>query len=61
MFVATTQSRHDSPIAPNRLARRFDVTAPNRGRDLTYLRALRASRTWRSSDSTPGAARVGCP
>ncbi len=40
-FVATTQSRHDSPIAPNRLARRFDVTAPNQVwvADLTYLRS----------------------
>jgi putative transposase len=29
-FVATTQSRHDSPIAPNLLERRFEVDAPNR-------------------------------
>lgn len=39
-FVATTQSRHDSPIAPNLLERRFEVDAPNRVwvADLTYLR-----------------------
>jgi putative transposase len=38
-FRRTTQSGHDQPIAPNRLARRFGVTRPNRVcvADLTYL------------------------
>ena len=38
-FRRTTQSGHDQPIAPNRLARRFQVTRPNRVwvADLTYL------------------------
>lgn len=29
-FKATTDSKHDSPIAPNLLERRFDVSEPNR-------------------------------
>jgi len=39
-FVATTQSRHDQPIAPNLVARQFERTAPNQVwvSDLTYLR-----------------------
>jgi putative transposase len=46
-FVATTQSRHDSPIAPNLLERRFEVDAPNRVwvADLTYLRCTAGSHT----------------
>jgi transposase InsO family protein len=38
-FRATTDSRHRYPVAPNQLARRFEVTAPNRvwGADITYL------------------------
>jgi putative transposase len=39
-FVVTTQSRHKHPIAPNLVARQFDVTSPNQVwvSDLTYLR-----------------------
>jgi len=39
-FVRTTQSRHKYPIAPNVVAREFDVSAPNQVwvSDLTYLR-----------------------
>ena len=38
-FVATTQSNHEFPVAPNLLARRFDVAAPNTvwAGDITYL------------------------
>jgi transposase InsO family protein len=38
-FRVTTDSRHDHPVAPNRLDRRFKVTAPNTvwGSDITYL------------------------
>ena len=38
-FRVTTDSRHDHPVAPNRLDRRFEVTAPNTvwGSDITYL------------------------
>jgi putative transposase len=37
--VCTTESRHDQPIAPNRLQRAFSVGAPNRVwvADITYL------------------------
>ena len=37
--VRTTDSRHDHPIAPNRLRRNFTATAPNQLRlaDLTYI------------------------
>lgn len=39
-FVRTTQSRHACPIAPNVVARAFEVSAPNQVwvSDLTYLR-----------------------
>jgi putative transposase len=39
-FVRTTQSRHACPIAPNVVARDFEVSAPNQVwvSDLTYLR-----------------------
>jgi putative transposase len=39
-FACTTQSKHKHPIAPNVLARNFEVTAPNQAwvSDLTYLR-----------------------
>ena len=39
-FVNTTQSKHKHPIAPNVVARKFEVTAPNQVwvSDLTYLR-----------------------
>jgi putative transposase len=39
-YVLTTQSRHQHPIAPNVVARKFEVSAPNRVwvSDLTYLR-----------------------
>ena len=39
-FVRTTQSRHKLPIAPNVVARAFEVSAPNQVwvSDLTYLR-----------------------
>lgn len=39
-FVCTTQSKHKHPIAPNVLARNFEVSAPNQTwvSDLTYLR-----------------------
>ena len=39
-YVATTQSRHKHRIAPNLVARKFDVTSPNQiwVSDLTYLR-----------------------
>jgi len=35
----TTQSKHEQPIAPNVVARKFEVTAPNQVwvSDLTYL------------------------
>lgn len=38
-FVVTTDSRHHLPMPPNRLARDFRVTAPNRvwAGDVTYL------------------------
>jgi transposase InsO family protein len=38
--VRTTDSRHDHPIAPNRLRRNFAATAPNQVwlADLTYVR-----------------------
>lgn len=38
--VRTTDSRHDYPIAPNRLRRNFATTAPNQVwlADLTYIR-----------------------
>lgn len=38
--VRTTDSRHDHPIAPNRLRRNFTATAPNQVwlADLTYIR-----------------------
>jgi transposase InsO family protein len=38
--VRTTDSRHDYPIAPNRLRRNFTATAPNQVwlADLTYIR-----------------------
>ncbi len=38
-FKVTTESRHNYPVAPNLLARQFDVKAPNRvwGADITYL------------------------
>lgn len=41
-FVVTTQSRHKHPVAPNLVARRFTVAAPNQVwvSDLTYLRTV---------------------
>jgi putative transposase len=38
-FRATTNSRHDHPVAPNLLDRQFDVEAPNRvwTADITYI------------------------
>ncbi len=38
-FKVTTESRHNYPVAPNLLARQFDVKASNRvwGADITYL------------------------
>ena len=38
-FKATTDSKHDLPIAPNRLARQFDVKRPNQVYvgDITYI------------------------
>lgn len=38
-FVRTTDSRHDQPVAPNLLDRRFDVSAPNAAwaSDITYI------------------------
>lgn len=41
-YVVTTQSRHKHPVAPNLVARQFEVSAPNRVwvSDLTYLRTL---------------------
>lgn len=39
-FVATTNSKHDAPVAKNLLQREFDVDAPNRvwATDITYVR-----------------------
>lgn len=39
-FVATTHSRHDLPVADNRLDRQFDPVAPNTAwaADITYIR-----------------------
>lgn len=41
-YVVTTQSRHKHPIAPNLVARQFEVSSPNQiwVSDLTYLRTL---------------------
>jgi transposase InsO family protein len=41
-YVHTTQSKHGLPIAPNVVARAFEVSAPNQVwvSDLTYLRTL---------------------
>jgi transposase InsO family protein len=38
-FITTTDSRHRFPIAPNLVARQFDVTRPHQvwGTDITYL------------------------
>jgi len=38
-FVATTDSDHPQPVAPNRLGRDFQATAPNQkwGADITYI------------------------
>ena len=38
-FTATTDSKHDLPIAPNLLDRQFTVTQPNQTYvgDITYL------------------------
>ena len=38
-YIATTNSNHDLPVAPNLLARNFTATAPNRvwTSDITYL------------------------
>jgi transposase InsO family protein len=40
-YISTTQSKHDSPIAPNLLDRQFDPAAPNKVwvTDITYLRS----------------------
>lgn len=39
-FISTTHSRHDLPVAPNVLERRFDVAQPDRAwvSDITYIR-----------------------
>jgi len=39
-FKATTDSRHDHPVADNLLNRNFEQTAPNRvwASDITYIR-----------------------
>lgn len=41
-FVATTNSRHDRPVAPNVLDRRFHPDKPNQAwvSDITYIRTL---------------------
>jgi putative transposase len=41
-YMHTTQSKHEQPIAPNVVARKFEVTAPNQVwvSDLTYLPTL---------------------
>ena len=41
-FVATTDSKHDEPVAPNLLNREFNVKVPNTVwvSDITYLKAL---------------------
>jgi len=38
-FRATTDSKHNYPVAPNRLDRQFDIETPNTawGGDITYL------------------------
>ena len=38
-FKATTNSKHDLPIAPNQLARQFEVNQPNQAYvgDITYI------------------------
>jgi putative transposase len=61
-YVVTTQSRHQHRIAPNLVARKFDVTSPNQVwvSDLTYLRTTTASPTWPSSSTcTRGASSAG--
>jgi putative transposase len=44
-YVATTNSNHDLPVAPNLLERNFTATAPNQlwTSDITYLRLDRDS------------------
>jgi transposase InsO family protein len=39
-FKVTTDSKHNKPIAPNLLARKFDVSAPDKywASDITYIR-----------------------
>ncbi|MDY0045203.1 MAG: hypothetical protein RBS82_11150 [Syntrophales bacterium] len=39
-FVVTTDSKHNEPIAPNLLERKFDVAFPDRVwvTDITYLK-----------------------
>ncbi len=44
-FRTTTDSRHDDPIAPNRLARDFTATAPNRVW-VTDVTAVRTREGW---------------
>lgn len=44
-FKRTTDSRHDSPIAPNLLARRFDVSEPNRAW-VTDVTAIATDEGW---------------
>lgn len=41
-FKVTTDSQHSNPVAPNVLARQFDVTAPNKAwcTDITYVWTL---------------------
>ena len=42
-FVVTTDSKHDKPVAPNLLNRKFNVTTPNTvwASDITYLKVGR--------------------
>jgi HTH-like domain len=54
-YIATTNSNHDLPVAPNLLARNFTVTAPNRTKSgraiLPIWRQPKAGYTSRSSST----------
>jgi putative transposase len=41
-FIATTNSKHDLPVAPNYLDRQFSVDVPDQvyAGDITYIHAL---------------------
>jgi putative transposase len=58
-FKATTDSRHQLPVAPNLLGQRFDVASPDRAwaGDITNSPPTKAGCTWRWSSSCSAAKR----